>query len=92
MQGICDGPGNLRLNVEQVVGSQFPIVNLGPEVGIALCVDELHVDAYSIAGPLHGAFHHGRDAEFAPDVGDAPFSIGIAHDRRSRDNVHVANF
>ena len=63
---ISDRLGDFTLNAKR--SFHVAIVGLRPKMGIGAGVDELRVDAQTIARPLHAAFQKMCDAEFLPDL------------------------
>src|SRR5215831_15371257 len=58
--------GDLVLHVEEVVA--LLVKAFGPQMCVALGVDELCVKSKPFAGVLHAAFEHVSHAEVAPDL------------------------
>ena len=80
--------GNLTLNGEHV--RQIAIVGLRPEMRIGPRVDQLRVDADTVASALHAAFKHMGDAELLPDLAQVAFASGLVlHDRSATDHFQV---
>ena len=67
-----DGAGNLRLDGEDVLGSQLPVIGLRPEMLVGGPVDELDVDADAIGGALHPPLEDGSDSQLGGDLPDVP--------------------
>src|SRR6185503_14422977 len=53
LESTGDGPGDLALDVEDIGRRQFPVVIFRPEVRIGARVDELYIDAHTVAAPLY---------------------------------------
>ena len=60
--------GDLALDAKDV--SQLPIVRLGPEVGIALHVNQLHIDPHLIGYFLDATLKNVRDTELLRDLAE----------------------
>ena len=65
LQSVGEPCDDRVLQVEEI-GERF-VEALGPEMGAALGVDQLHVDAHAGAAALHAAFEHIAHVQFAPD-------------------------
>ena len=83
---------NFRLDIEDVIGRQIPVIDFGPDMIVRFDIDELHIDAYPIAGPLYRAFHDSGHAQFAADVGNFLVRSCEAHHGGARYDVHVGYF
>ncbi len=62
LQCFGDGLRDLELNIKQVAGGQFAVINISPQVFIGVGIDQLHIDSHPVTRTLHGAFHHVCDA------------------------------
>jgi hypothetical protein len=70
-QRLRDSSGDLTLYPKDV--RQLPIVDLGPQVGIALRVNQLNIDPHLIAYSLHTAFKNVPHAKLLCDLGEIPW-------------------
>src|SRR5262249_38404262 len=66
LQRLRDSFGDLALDAKDV--SQLPIIGFGPEMGIGLCIHQLHIDPHLISYFLHASLKNGRDTELLRDV------------------------
>src|SRR5687768_3976831 len=62
-----NGRGDLALDREDVLGRQFAIIGLGPEVRVSAGIDELDMDAHAVARTLHAAFEDLRHSQLIGD-------------------------
>ena len=77
------------MNGEHV--GQVAIVIFGPNVLVVLGIDQLHVDAHTIANASHAAFQNCGDAERFSNFTNVWGLSAICHDRRARDDLQIAN-
>ena len=69
---------------------EFPVVALGPEVAVGLCVDQLHGDADTAARLAHAALDDVLDAKLLGDLLRVD-RLALVNERRvSRDNEQLA--
>ena len=68
LQRLRDSFGDLALDAKDV--SQLPIIGLGPEVGIGLRVNQLHIDPHLIGRFLHATLKNVRYAKLLRDLGE----------------------
>ena len=68
LQGLRYSFGDLALDAKDV--SQLPIIGLGPEMGIGLRVNQLHIDPHLIGHFLHATFKDVRDAKLLRDLAE----------------------
>ena len=64
--------GDLTLNGEHI--RQIAIVGLRPEVRVGSRVDQLRVDADTVAVALHAAFKHMGNAELLADLAQVAYA------------------
>ena len=90
MELIGDLFGDLALNGEDV--SQIAIVYLCPKMRVCPGVNQLCVYAHTVAGALHAAFEHMRNAEFLGDLAKvAHRGILILHHTCATNYFQVGN-
>ena len=82
LQRFRDSYGDLALNAEDV--SQLPVVGVCPEVGIGLCINQLHIDPHLIGCLLHATFKNVRYAKLLRDLREIARSILILLRRTAR--------
>ena len=87
VQGRHDFVSYLALDCEQVLDSQLAVIGFRPEMFVIDSVDQLHIDAYPVAGPLHAAFENRRHAELYADIRDGQLGIAIAFCGRPRNDL-----
>ena len=80
LQRLRDSFGDLALDAKDV--SQLPIIGLGPEVGIGLGVNQLHIDPHLIARFLHATLKNVRYAKLLRDLDEiARFALILLRGR-----------
>ena len=84
-----DSIGDLRFDAEQVV--ELVIVRFGPHVRLVRRPNQLRGDAQAPLAFADAAFEHVVDAQFLPDLPDAPVGALVAHDRSSSDHAEIAD-
>ena len=78
-------------DIENAGDAEIAVVGFRPQVFVGNGIDQLHVDPDPVAGPLHAAFEHGRNTEFAGDLRDRFFRVLVLHDRGARDDFERAD-
>ena len=91
MQCFGDGLRNFALDFEEVLGREFAVVDLCPQVLVCGCVDQLYVDAHMVSGALDAAFENVRDAEFPGNLGNLLGRVLVFQHRGARDDLHRTN-
>ena len=70
---------------------QRAVVGFGPEMVVARCINQLHVNADAVTRFLHTAFENVGDAELAPDLGQILRPASVALGRGARDHLQIAD-
>ena len=91
LHGIGDGLGDIGLNGEQGFGVQRTVVGFCPQVNIGCAVNQLHIDAYLVAGTLHATFQYNCGTQFAGNLRDGQLGIDIVHHRCARDHFEASD-
>jgi len=78
----ADGARHISLQYQYL--AEVPVIALSPEVSIRATVDQLNVDANSLADAQHGSFDDAVDGQLASDVWQRPRPAPKLHDRGSR--------
>ena len=92
LQRRRDRGRDVRLHVEDVRGRELTAVLLGPQVGVRVRVDQLHVDPVPVPRPLHAPLEHRRDAELGGDLAHVLRRVPVLLDGGPRDHGEGADF
>src|SRR4029453_3969482 len=84
-------PGNVTLDREDVLCRKGSIIGLGPELAVLRRIDQLDVDPYPVAGPLHLPAQQGAGAQLLPDLQNVLAGVRVLADRRARGDLETAN-
>ena len=76
---VRDLLGKIGLNGKDV--GQIAVVIAGPEMLVRRCVDQLHINADTIAGTTDAAFQNGRNAQRFSDFAHVRRVPAIGHHR-----------
>src|SRR5207249_10979167 len=80
----------LTLNRKDV--GQYAIKCVGPNMRIAGSVEKLHVDAHSIATPLHAALQDMSDSKLPGDYPQIFWRTFVMLSGCARDHLQISNF
>ena len=89
LQRVRDFRRDVGFHREDVV--ELSIVTLGPEMRVALGIDELDVDAHAVAGFAHTAFQDVGNSKLLRDLANVLGRVFETLRRRARDHFQIAN-
>ncbi len=82
---------DLALDGQQVVDAQLAVVGLGPQVLVALGIDQLQVDPHCLAGPLNAALEYVAGVQLPADLSQILRAVAIRHDRGAASDAEAAD-
>ena len=87
IEGVCDPTRDLVLQGEEIAG--VAIESLGPQMRVALGVDQLRANAYLLARSLDAPLQHITHTELAADPARVDGPVTVGQRGVARDHEHA---